>query len=63
MDEEPSDRPFDQPDRPGGDGGDGRDEGGEPACLLARLCPSCDAVPDPGAAACWRCGADLREAC
>ncbi|GAA5018468.1 hypothetical protein [Kitasatospora paranensis] len=38
------------------------EEGGEPACLLARLCPQCDAVPEgPPAAECWRCGADLRS--
>jgi uncharacterized paraquat-inducible protein A len=37
------------------------EEGGEPACLLARLCPQCDAVPDePSPAVCRRCGADLR---
>jgi SnoaL-like domain len=35
-------------------------EGGEPACLLHRLCPECDAVLDtPPPAACWRCGAQL----
>ncbi|MEU2627911.1 MULTISPECIES: hypothetical protein [Kitasatospora] len=38
------------------------EQGGEPACLLALLCPSCDAVPEPaGSARCWRCGADLRR--
>ncbi|WP_030276012.1 hypothetical protein [Streptomyces sp. NRRL B-24484] len=41
---------------------DAQDEGGEPACLLALLCPSCDAVPEgAGSVRCWRCGADLRE--
>jgi hypothetical protein len=35
-------------------------EGGEPACLLHRLCPECDAVLDaPPPAACWRCGTEL----
>ncbi|MCU7821395.1 hypothetical protein [Kitasatospora sp. DSM 101779] len=43
-------------------GVDTEDQGGEPACLLALLCPSCDAVPESaGSARCRRCGADLRE--
>ncbi|GJF27665.1 hypothetical protein KNE206_03650 [Kitasatospora sp. NE20-6] len=34
------------------------EEGGEPACLLAMLCPSCDAVLGARAPApCPRCGA------
>lgn len=39
-------------------GGDVPDAVGEPACLLARLCPECGAMPegDP-TAPCWRCGA------
>ena len=37
-----------------------RDEGGEPACLLGRICPACDRVSeDPAAAYCGRCGARL----
>lgn len=36
------------------------DEGGEPACLLNRLCPECDArVEDTGLLACPNCGAEL----
>ncbi|MFD3563231.1 cupin domain-containing protein [Streptomyces sp. NPDC058686] len=35
-------------------------EGGEPACLLSRICPACDRVSgDPAAAYCARCGARL----
>jgi len=34
-------------------------EGGEPACLLNRLCPSCDArVEDEGLTVCPNCGAE-----
>jgi uncharacterized Zn finger protein (UPF0148 family) len=36
------------------------DEGGEPACLLNRLCPACDArIEAQGALACPVCGAEL----
>ncbi|MFD9128243.1 hypothetical protein [Kitasatospora sp. NPDC059571] len=39
------------------------EQGGEPACLPALLCPACDAVPDePAQAVCRRCGADLHPA-
>ena len=35
-------------------------EGGEPACLLNRICPSCDAVLDaPPPTSCHRCGEQL----
>lgn len=35
-------------------------EGGEPACLLGRLCPACDArVEQAGLLACPHCGAEL----
>ncbi|MEU8483287.1 hypothetical protein [Streptomyces sp. NPDC048641] len=35
-------------------------EGGEPACLLSRICPACDRLSgDPAAAYCARCGARL----
>lgn len=35
-------------------------EGGEPACLLGRLCPACDArVEEAGLLACPNCGAQL----
>ncbi|MFF1354778.1 cupin domain-containing protein [Streptomyces sp. NPDC058297] len=35
-------------------------EGGEPACLLSRICPACDRVSeDPAAAYCARCGEHL----
>lgn len=35
-------------------------EGGEPACLLSRICPSCDRPSsDPGARYCGRCGTEL----
>jgi ribosomal-protein-alanine N-acetyltransferase len=33
--------------------GDGPDQGGEAACLLDRLCPTCGAVLEGGR--CWRC--------
>ena len=36
------------------------EEGGEPACLLGRLCPACDArVEEAGMLACPHCGAEL----
>ncbi|MER5953269.1 cupin domain-containing protein [Streptomyces sp. NPDC001893] len=35
-------------------------EGGEPACLLGRICPACDRVSDDASAAyCARCGGRL----
>ncbi|WP_240654043.1 cupin domain-containing protein [Streptomyces sp. AcE210] len=35
-------------------------EGGEPACLLSRICPACDRVSEDAAAAyCARCGGRL----
>lgn len=35
------------------------DEGGEPACMLALLCPSCGRVPhDPDEPRCSGCGAE-----
>ncbi|MGW6354495.1 cupin domain-containing protein [Streptomyces sp. NPDC055092] len=35
-------------------------EGGEPACLLSRICPACDRVSEDSAAAyCARCGGRL----
>ncbi|MEV6208932.1 hypothetical protein [Kitasatospora sp. NPDC051914] len=38
------------------------EQGGEPACLLAMLCPSCDAVLEARRPErCPRCGADLNE--
>ncbi|MGD9987016.1 hypothetical protein [Pseudonocardia sp.] len=38
---------------------EGDDVGGSPACFAHLLCPECAAVPEAGATACWRCGADL----
>jgi hypothetical protein len=36
------------------------DEGGDPACWLQRLCPSCDAVlDDPPPERCPRCDTEL----
>ncbi len=35
-------------------------EGGEPACLLNRICPGCDALLDtPPPTTCHRCGEQL----
>ncbi|MCM2387058.1 hypothetical protein [Streptomyces albipurpureus] len=49
--------------RPGltpGGAGAGAAEGGEPACLLSRICPSCDRPSDDlGARYCGRCGTEL----
>jgi hypothetical protein len=36
---------------------DADDEGGEAACRLHELCPTCGAVPSPDSPGrCWRCG-------
>ncbi|GAY11583.1 hypothetical protein TOK_6093 [Pseudonocardia sp. N23] len=37
----------------------GTDVGGSPACFAHLLCPECSAVPEDGAARCWRCGTTL----
>ncbi|MEU8437082.1 hypothetical protein AB0F18_30100 [Streptomyces sp. NPDC029216] len=37
-------------------------EGGEPACLLHRVCPSCGRLATgPAAGCCSRCGTELPE--
>lgn len=36
------------------------EEGGEPACLLGRLCPACDArIEQAGLLGCPQCGSEL----
>ncbi|MGP9019891.1 cupin domain-containing protein [Streptomyces sp. BR1] len=37
-------------------------EGGDPACLLAQVCPACDRVAgERGARFCWNCGSSLTD--
>ncbi|MET9294650.1 hypothetical protein [Streptomyces sp. NPDC003077] len=39
-----------------------RDEGGEPACMLALVCPECGRMaPGSDARFCWRCGSPLPD--